>query len=98
MFIEISTWIHLFRVGKMDYSATCSLDFSLFLYHSCYVPMGAISPGPFSNGLNITWSHIIQTQSSGEEKIWGMVHREGMTMITPGTTDHGNGSCAGHIS
>lgn len=71
MFIEISTWIHLFRVGKMDYSATRSLNFSLFLWHSCYVPMGAIIPGAFSNGLNINKyiSHLTDTGLWGRENL-----------------------------
>lgn len=62
------------------------------------MPVGAIVSGPLSNGLNITQACITQTERSEEEKVWGMVHRQGMTLISPGTTHHGSGSCAGHVS
>lgn len=62
--------------------------------------MGAIVSGPLSNGLNITQACITHTQeySGGEEKIWGMVHRQGMTLISPGASPHGKENYAGHIS
>lgn len=65
--------------------------------------MGAIVSGPLSNGLNITQACITHTHKStrgggGEEKIWGMAHKQGMTLISPGASPHGKENYAGHIS
>lgn len=91
-------YMDIFWVGKIYYSATCSLNFSLFLKCSCYVPMGARVPGPLSNGLYITQACITHMECSKGKKIWGMVYKQGITLIAPGTVHHGSGSCTRRVS